>query len=145
MSLVRVLTLAGLFVAASAGEARAADLCVVGQRWDAVLGKAWNVVSECGHPERPVRLASASTQRRTASVSVAAAAPIVLVVRAGDVVRLWQQAENVRIQMVGVAERSAGVGDRVSVRIERAGLGDGFEVRRMDGIVRGAGDVEIER
>jgi hypothetical protein len=47
--------------------------------------------------------------------------------------------------MSGVVERSARAGERVVVRITRPSDDAGLTVDRIDGIVRGAGDVEMER
>jgi hypothetical protein len=47
--------------------------------------------------------------------------------------------------MSGVVERSARAGERVVVRITRQSDDAGLTVDRIDGIVRGAGDVEMER
>jgi flagella basal body P-ring formation protein FlgA len=68
-----------------------------------------------------------------------------LLVRAGDSVRLWQQAENVRIEMTGVAEQGARAGEPIMVRVVRQTDDAGQTVQRISGTVRGAGDVEMER
>jgi Chaperone for flagella basal body P-ring formation len=112
---------------------------VVGQQWDPVMGKAWSLIADCAHPERPARLMASvggamATASAMAGVPVAALRP--LLVRAGDLVRLWAQTATVRIEMVGVAEQSAGAGEHVVVRVSR---------QRIDGTVRGAGDVEMGR
>jgi len=51
----------------------------------------------------------------------------------------------VRIEMTGVVERSAAMGERVVVRVTRQTEDAGLTVQRIDGTVRGAGDVEMER
>jgi flagella basal body P-ring formation protein FlgA len=68
-----------------------------------------------------------------------------LLVHAGDRVRLWSQDERVRIEMSGVVEQSARGGERVVVQIARQSEDSGMTVERIGGIVRGAGDVEMER
>ena len=51
----------------------------------------------------------------------------------------------VRIEMSGVVEQSARAGERVVVRVTRQTDDGGLTVDRIGGIVRGAGDVEMER
>jgi hypothetical protein len=51
----------------------------------------------------------------------------------------------VRIEMSGVTEQSARVGERVLVRVTRQSDEAGLTVERIGGVVRGAGDVEMER
>jgi flagella basal body P-ring formation protein FlgA len=68
-----------------------------------------------------------------------------LLVHAGDRVRLWSQDEMVRIEMSGVVEQSARGGEHVVVQIARQNEDAGMTVERIGGIVRGAGDVEMER
>jgi hypothetical protein len=125
---------------------------VVARRWDVVLGKGWDLVEDCAHPERPARLiASASADatdmgrvgRTIGQAEPVAAALSPLLVRAGDSVKLWQQTENVRIEMVGVVEQSARMGQHVVVRFTRQSDDGGLTVKRIDGTVRGAGDVEM--
>jgi len=132
---------------------------VVARRWDAVLGRGWDVVEDCAHPERPARLiAETSTSETWMSGRVgqtgrtigAAAQPVAaalgpLLVHAGESVMLWRQTENVRIEMVGVAEQSARIGDQVVVRSTQQTDDAGLTVQRINGTVRGAGDVEMER
>jgi hypothetical protein len=81
------------------------------------------------------------------SVSPSQSATLVepLLVHAGDTVRLWQQAEKVRIEMYGVVERSAREAERVVVRVVRQNGDEGTSTERISGIVRAAGDVEMER
>jgi len=59
-------------------------------------------------------------------------------------VRVWSQCEKVRIEMTGIAEVSARNGERVVVRITRQSEENGLTVERVEGIVRGAGNVEME-
>jgi len=119
---------------------------VVATRWDAVLGKGWQLVEDCAHPERPARLVAAVSAVETGIArGLPAAAVQPLLVRAGDVVRLWQQTATVRLEMKGVVEQSAASGEHVVVRITRQSDDAGLTVQRFDGTVRGAGDVEMER
>jgi hypothetical protein len=68
-----------------------------------------------------------------------------LQVHAGEIVRLWLQDATTRIEISGIAEQSGRDGDHVVVRITRQTDEDGMTLERIAGIVRGAGDVEMER
>ena len=146
-------------VALSCGSTFAQDAAVcengyrvIAHRWDPVLRMGWEMRQDCAHPDWPARLASvASIAAGPVAVSRLAMpidqAPAVepLLVRAGDQVRLWLVDGPVRIEMSGVAEQSARNGTHVIVQITRQSDDAGLTVRRIPGIVRGAGDVEMER
>ncbi len=122
---------------------------VVATRWDAVLGKGWELVEDCAHPERPARLVAAVSVVEAGPAGIVRGLPVTvirpLLVRAGDVVRLWQQTNTVRIEMSGVAEQSAANGEHVAIRVTRPADDAGLTVQRIDGTVRGAGEVEMQR
>jgi hypothetical protein len=120
---------------------------VIATRWDAVLGRGWELQQDCAHPDWPARLVATSSRgATTALASQRAVEPMTpLLVRAGDSVRLWQQAKNVRIEMTGVAEQGARAGEPIMVRVVRQTDDAGQTVQRISGTVRGAGDVEMER
>ena len=122
---------------------------VIASRWDAVLRRGWDLRQDCAHPEWPVRLIAAATPGffppgGAGQPAVAAPAVRPLLVHAGDFVRLWEQDAMVRIEMSGVVEQSARAGEQVVVRITRQTDDAGLTVDRVGGIVRGAGDVEME-
>jgi flagella basal body P-ring formation protein FlgA len=85
-------------------------------------------------------MAVAAPVRPNAAAQIAAP----LLVHAGDRVRLWSQDERVRIEISGVVEQSARVGDRVMVQVTRRNEETGMSVERISGIVRAAGDVEMQ-
>jgi hypothetical protein len=125
---------------------------VVARRWDAVLGRSWDLRQDCAHPEWPAHLvaagsASVGTMTRNGPVRTKEVAQTVqpLLVHAGDRVRLWSQDEMVRIEMSGVVEQSAHGGESVVVQIARQSEEAGTTVERINGVVRGAGDVEMDR
>jgi hypothetical protein len=125
---------------------------VIASRWDAVLARGWELRQDCAHPEWPARLAVAAMPGSfPLSGAGGPAAPVAalvvqpLLVHAGESVRLWEQDSLVRIEMSGVAEQSARAGERVVVKVTRQTDDAGLTVDRVGGIVRGAGDVEIER
>jgi hypothetical protein len=139
---------------------------VVARRWDALLARNLELRQDCVHPEWPTRLValestiSESTSRGEANmgstnmVSMAVVSPIrsnavvqiaaPLLVHAGDRVRLWSQDERVRIEISGVVEQSARNGDHVMVQVTRRNEDTGISVDRISGIVRAAGDVEMQ-
>jgi hypothetical protein len=125
---------------------------VIAHRWDPVLRMSWEMRQDCAHPDWPARLASVASIA-AGPIAVGSLvmptdqAPAVepLLVRAGDQVRLWLVDGPVRIEMSGVAEQSARNGTHVIVKITRQSDDAGLTVRRIPGIVRGAGDVEMER
>jgi hypothetical protein len=47
--------------------------------------------------------------------------------------------------MQGVSEQAAAAGEHVVVRVTRQTADAGLTVQRIDGTVRGTGDVEMER
>jgi hypothetical protein len=108
--------------------------------WDPVLGQRWAMVASCEHPEQPafaVPTKDEFTQRSNARKEDKKA-PLI---RAGEVVRLWRQEENLRIEMTAISEESGGIGKTIRVRL----VGTNAEEQQFVGIVRGAGDVEMRR
>jgi len=142
----------GPVAAAAQAECGAQGYRVVARWWDVVLGRDWELRQACAHPEWPARLVAASAMGAgsTARDGVAGTKEVAqakqpLLVHAGDRVRLWSQDEMVRIEMSGVVEQSARGGEHVVVQIARQNEDAGMTVERIGGIVRGAGDVEMER
>jgi hypothetical protein len=121
---------------------------VLARRWDAVLGRGWELRQDCAHPEWPahavaVNVAGPQAYSGTPAQPFQSVSQLQLV-HAGEPVRLWLQDATVRIEMSGVAEQSGRGGDRVIVRISRQTDENGLTVGHFAGIVRGAGDVEME-
>ncbi len=121
---------------------------IVARRWDAVLGRGWATVLSCAHPEWPARSVAFDAKREPLTFKAVTAespkgAPGPLLIHPGDTVRLWSQAQMVRIEMSGVAEQAARAGDRVVVRVTRQTDDAGLIVERIDGVARGVGDVEM--
>ena len=110
-------------------------------RWDPVLGQRWAVLASCEHPEQPtfavltnetITGKASSLQRKEDS------APMV---RAGEVVRLWRQEENLRIEVTAMSEENGGLGKTIRVRL----MGGDSAEQQFIGIVRGVADVEMQR
>jgi hypothetical protein len=122
-------------------------------RWDAVLRQRWAVLEDVAHPERPylMELTESSVaqvaeeSRRAAEAlsrgTIAGVAP--MVIHVGDRVTVWRADANVRMQMAAVADGNAAVGERITLRVQGAGVYGqaGFQVT---GVVRGVGSVEME-
>ncbi|MBS1799411.1 MAG: flagella basal body P-ring formation protein FlgA [Acidobacteria bacterium] len=112
-------------------------------RWDPYLQQQWAIVVSCTHPELPP-LALKVPNRYASVIKLSPPA-----VRNGDVVRAWSQDPFVRIEVTGVAEGSAAIGDRIRIRTIRSlSSSDGLVVsdssETLFGIVRGPHNVEIE-
>ena len=132
-------------------DCMARDYRVVLQRWDAVLGRGLELRQNCSHPEWPARsvlLSPSVVQPGTPHAqSASMQIPVIqaFLVRAGETVRLWRQDDKARIEMYGMAEQAAKKDERVTVRVQRQYGDDGPSIERITGIVRGTGDVEMER
>jgi hypothetical protein len=108
--------------------------------WDPVLGQRWAMVASCEHPEKPAFAVPTKEgiPEKTATRREDGGAPLI---RAGEVVRLWRQEENLRIEMTAVSEESGRIGKVIRVRL----VGTNAEEQQFVGVVRGAGDVEMQR
>jgi hypothetical protein len=125
---------------------------VIASRWDVLLRIHWQLRQDCSHPEWPSRTVadrspavSAVASLQLATVPAASPQAVQLVVQAGDAVHLWRQEENVRIEMVGVAEQGAHIGEHIAVRIPQARDDGGTITHGLGGTVRGPGNVEMDR
>ena len=120
---------------------------IIEVRPDRVLGSVWGVVSDCKHPEWPSRLVA--LPRDSDASAPGAAVPLAdaatTAVRVGERVRLWRQDAATRIETSGAAEEGGAVGQRIKVRLARAGSDDGSAKEVVTGVVRGLGSVEILR
>jgi len=113
-------------------------------RWDPVLNQRWAVLSNCDHPEYPAVSVSISKPERNAISSKGPATGVSRfpVVRAGDLVQLWGQDQNLHIEIAGRAEQDGAIGSRIRVRLLRSGFDTGRE-QTMSGVVRGPRNVEL--
>ena len=122
---------------------------VVGLLRDQVGGKEWFRVGRCGHPEWPERLFPGSggairgdlTTFNDHFVTVFHSAGRDGVVTGGRV-RVVMAGAVVRMDLVGVVERAAGLGERVKVRLVSGNVG--AAERTVEGVVRSAELVEME-
>lgn len=121
---------------------------VTGIQSDPVLGKKWVLISSCNHPEWPA-VALQSAENSSLKVPLAGKHLLIEnmrqapVVRAGDIVRLWKQEDLLRIEVAGVSEESAGLGQTVRVRLLRGNTDDQSIPEHFSGVVRGPSNVEM--
>lgn len=121
---------------------------VAGVQSDPVLGQRWAMIINCSHPEWPLVALQATGailiatpfERKHSSMNNVKQTPVIY---AGDIVRLWRQEELLRIEVAGVAEENAGVGQRVRVRLLRRNTDDQSIQEQFAGVVRGPSNVEI--
>lgn len=117
-------------------------------RWDSVLRQRWAILEDSAHPERPYRSELADIPQpalpiaSTSPLQPAVYIPPVFVVRTGDTVTLWSEERNLRMQLAAVAESNAAVGDRIQLRVKGIGANGDWHAT---GLVRGSGEVEMER
>lgn len=119
---------------------------VSGIRWDPILNQRWAMISSCNHPERPSISVLLTNSRQSTSFlkgDVSAQSPFP-VVHAGDLVQLWSQEQNFRIEIAGRVEQNGAAGNKVRVRMLHSGF-DAGQTQTTIGIVRGPGNVEILR
>ena len=115
---------------------------------DPVLGKVWAKIVSCDHPEQPaVALPVNETDTLKISQQLDRASitniQTAIVIRAGDVVRLWRQENILRIEVAGVSEESGGLGKTIRVRLLRNNTGESVP-EQVIGIVRGPSNVEMQ-
>jgi hypothetical protein len=122
---------------------------VIARRYDAELRKTWELRQDCIHPDWPAHSVAVSSNTALLAVnltplSLASSLPVQpLLVRAGERVRLWSQDANSRIEIGGIAEQTARLGERINVRLTHQTDESGIIIQHIAGIVRGADDVEI--
>jgi flagellar basal body P-ring formation chaperone FlgA len=138
-------------IGAVAQSACPAGYRVLAHRYDTFLQKTWEFRQDCAHPAWPahsVAIADSALLAGNATslpLALASAVPPAqpLLVRAGESVRLWSQDAASRIEITGIAEQSAHLGERINIRITHQTDDSGLVVQHIAGIVRAAGNVEI--
>jgi hypothetical protein len=123
---------------------------VASVHWDPLLRQRWAKLVSCAHPERPAiaMLMSPLKQDGPPSVAISTARQLTTtspVVHAGDLVRLWSQEGNLRIEASGIAEASGAPGTIVRIRLLHSGLDGQYQEQNLQGVVRGPHDVEMQR
>jgi flagella basal body P-ring formation protein FlgA len=106
------------------------------------------MLNSCSHPEWPA-VALQAIGTTSLKVPLERKHPLIKsvrqtsVIRAGDIVRLWKQEKLLRIEVAGVSEESAGLGQTVRVRLLRGNADDQSIPEQFSGVVRGPSNVEI--
>lgn len=121
---------------------------VTGIQSDPVLGQRWVMISSCSHPEWPaVALQAIGTtslevpmEGKHPSIDNFRQTPVI---HAGDIVKLWRQEKLLRIEVAGISEESAGLGQTVRVRLLHSNTDDQSIPEQFSGVVRGRSNVEI--
>src|SRR5260370_15449908 len=103
------------------------DLQVKKVRWDPVLRQSWTTLASCDHPERPALAQKISELtvdslplRQSDHTQEQRSRTILLLVRAGDFVRLWRQEQHLRIEVLAVSQESGELGSNVRVRLVKS-------------------------
>jgi hypothetical protein len=114
---------------------------------DPVLSQSWAMIIPCDHPgwpavAIPLRNSILPAQLKAQEGAAKILAPVV--VRGGDIVRLWRQESSLRIEVSGISEGNGGLGDLVKVRLLRRNTDDQSITEQFSGIVRGPFDVEMK-
>jgi hypothetical protein len=116
---------------------------------DQVLGQRWAMIAHCGHSEWPVFALPANEAnlpispqgaKRSVNENLRAA----LLVRAGEVVRLWRQESLLRIEVAGVSEESGGLGKTIRVRLLPRSTDNQSMPEQFYGVIRGPANVEMQ-
>jgi flagella basal body P-ring formation protein FlgA len=105
------------------------------------------MVIRCDHPEWPavaIPLRDPILPLRLREQERAKDIPGSVVIRAGEIVRLWRQETSLRIEVAGISEGNGGLGDQIKVRLLRRNTDDQSIGEQFSGIVRGPSDVEMK-
>jgi hypothetical protein len=114
---------------------------------DPVLRQTWAMVSRCDHPEWPavaLPLRDSILRLRLREQERAKDVPGSVVIRAGEIVRLWRQEISLRIEVAGISEGNGELGDLIKVRLLRRNTDDQSTEEQFFGIVRGPSEVEMK-
>jgi hypothetical protein len=114
---------------------------------DPVLGQSWAMIIHCGHagwPALALPLRNAIFPIRLREQERANNIPASVVIRAGEIVRLWRQESSLRIEVAGISEGNGGLGDLIKVRFLHRNTDDQLIAEQFSGIVRGPSDVEMK-
>lgn len=142
-------------------ETLLAGITMPGQRMisltqDALLASRWATVVDCEHPEWPSRMVllagmtPAKLLEPSLKVQSRIAPPVLLMVRAGETIRVWSRDAVATLETSGVAEESGPAGKRIRVRLMRPGSkAQETEAQepeiRVFGLIDGSGSVEMIR
>ena len=112
---------------------------------DPVLGKKWAVVSRCGYPSWSLTAVPTNGASSVTAIQKIEDIKVPLIVRAGDMVRLWRQKDGLRFEVSGMAEENGGLGKTIRVRLAHRNSDDQSAPPQFLGVIRGQSEVEILR
>jgi hypothetical protein len=123
---------------------------VLSRHYDSELRKIWELRQDCAHPTWPAFSAAVANSALLAGNSTSLPLATVinvqpLLVHAGENVRLWSQDTSARIEINGVAEQSAHLGEHINVRITHQTDENGLTIQHIAGVVRAADSVEMSQ
>ncbi|WP_433964759.1 flagella basal body P-ring formation protein FlgA [Tunturiibacter gelidiferens] len=114
---------------------------------DPVLQQSWAMIIHCGHPGWPAvalplhdSILPIQLREQESPNNI----PASVVIRTGEIVRLWRQERSLRIEVAGISEGNGGLGDLIKVRLLRRSTDDQTTAEQFSGIVRGRSDVEMK-
>lgn len=148
---LKILFAVGVLAACAAAYAQPAcpaGYRVLARRYDTLLQKTWELRQDCLHPGWPAHSIAVTNAAllagNTVSLPLAALSNVQpLLVHAGEPVRLWSQDTAARIEITGIAEQSARLGEHLNVRITHQSDENGLTIQHIAGIVRASDNVEI--
>jgi Chaperone for flagella basal body P-ring formation len=114
---------------------------------DPVLRQTWAMVLRCDHPEWPAVAVPLRDSTLPPGARLQESAKNItqsVVIRAGEIVRVWRQETSLRIEVAGISEGNGGLGDLIKVRLMRRNTDDQSIDEQFSGIVRGPSDVEMK-
>jgi hypothetical protein len=112
-------------------------------RWDPVLQKQWATLRDCEHPERPALTVTSDGTIPSPPVASTRSIDGPFLVHAGDSVRLWQEGEESRIEILAISDDNGRAGS--VVRLHRKSTRSDAGQQEILGVVHGISDVEIAR
>jgi hypothetical protein len=112
---------------------------------DPVLGKKWAILARCGDPSWPLTAVPTNGASSFTAIQKIEDIKVPLIVRAGDIVRLWSQEVALRFEVSGMAEESGGLGQTIRVRLAHKNTDDQSPPPQFMGVIRGHSEVEILR
>jgi uncharacterized lipoprotein YajG len=126
---------------------------VTSDRWDPVLHQYWISVTDCNHLDRPQisRLASSTSIKNSLPYTFSddrennsAISDQLPLIRAGETVTVVRQENNLRIEVVGVAEQNGRFGNLVRIRLAKIGIDVAQTPKEIVAVVSGRAIVEMQ-
>lgn len=139
--------IAGVSLTSSSSLSESSGYRVERVQRDPVLSQTWAMIIRCDHPEWPavaLPLRDAILPLRLREQESAKNIRVSVIIRAGEIVRLWRQETSLRFEVAGISEGNGALGDLIKVRLLRRNTDDQSIEEQFSGIVRGPSDVEMK-